>query len=50
MSYIGTKNLVDVGVRAGCERLVRVSGLSVGLPAFSPLSFFLNFFLSMTIR
>lgn len=49
VNYVGIKNLVESALNAGCGRLMRVTGLSVGLPEVHPLAFLLNFCLSMTI-
>lgn len=50
MNYIGTLNILDAAQKAGVKRLVRLTGLSVGLSAFNPFPYLLNLVLSMTIK
>lgn len=50
VNYIGTKNILDAAQNARVKRLVRLTGLSVGLSAFNPFTYLLNLILSMTIK
>lgn len=49
VNYVGVKNIVEAALATGCQRVVRVTGLSVGLSELHPLAFLLNFCLSMAI-
>ncbi|CAM9403512.1 unnamed protein product [Pylaiella littoralis] len=50
VNYIGTMNILDAAQKARVKRLVRLTGLSVGLSAFNPLAYLLNLILSMSIK
>lgn len=50
VNYVGTMNILDAAQKAGVKRLVRLTGLSVGLSAFNPFAYLLNLVLSMTIK
>lgn len=50
VNYIGTMNILEAAQKARVKRLVRLTGLSVGLSAFNPFAYLLNLVLSMTIK
>lgn len=50
VNYVGTMNILDAAQKARVKRLVRLTGLSVGLSAFNPFAYLLNLVLSMTIK
>lgn len=50
VNYIGTMNILDAAQKAGVKRLVRLTGLAVGLSAFNPFAYLLNLVLSMAIK
>lgn len=50
VNYVGTMNILEAAQKARVKRLVRLTGLSVGLSAFNPFAYLLNLVLSMTIK
>ena len=50
INYLGVRRLVRCAERAGARRFVRVTGMSVGYPAFDWIAVLLNVVLSMTIK
>lgn len=50
INYVGTKNVIEAAEKAGVRRLVRISGLSVGLSAFNPFTYLLNLLASMSVK
>ncbi|CAM9718402.1 unnamed protein product, partial [Hapterophycus canaliculatus] len=50
VNYIGTMNILEAAQKARVKRLVRLTGMSVGLSAFNPFTYLLNLVLSMTIK
>ena len=50
INYLGVRRLVECAERAGVRRFVRVTGMSVGYPAFDWIAVLLNVVLSMTIK
>ena len=50
VNYLGVERLARCAEEAGVERFVRVTGMSVGYPAFDWIAVLLNVVLSMTIQ
>ncbi|CAM9881459.1 unnamed protein product [Laminaria digitata] len=50
INYIGTKNIIEAAQKAGVRRMVRITGLSVGLSAFNPFTYLLNLLVSMAVK
>ena len=50
INYLGVRRLVRCAERAGARRFVRVTGMSVGYPAFDWIAVLLSVVLSMTIK
>lgn len=50
INYLGVRRLAVCAERAGVRRFVRVTGMSVGYPAFDWIAVLLNVVLSMTIK
>ena len=50
INYLGVRRLARCAERAGARRFVRVTGMSVGYPAFDWIAVLLNVVLSMTIK
>jgi nucleoside-diphosphate-sugar epimerase len=50
VNFRAVRTLAEVCERSGCEKFIRVTGMSVGYPAFDWIAVLLNVVLSMTIQ